>query len=132
MSVVVPPMEQAYGTHKIIPFSTKLNSFFSSLSEVISEGAVDFCDSASRSVVSSVVLSVTSNGTTTLSTNALKRDQIISYTRNPPGIRHSTSRSWIPEFVVDTGFLLVLFEFFKNSSNNWNHHSSSCSICNPH
>ena len=85
MSVVVPPIEQAYGTHKIIPFSTKLNSFFSSFSEMIFAGPVDFsesadCDSASKSVVSSVVLSETSSGTTTaLSTNALWRDQIISY-----------------------------------------------------
>ena len=78
MSVVVPPIEQAYGTHKIIPFSTKLNSFFSSLSETVSTGAVDFCDSASRSVVSSVVLSETSSGTTTLSSNAVYRDPIIS------------------------------------------------------
>ena len=87
MSVVVPPIEQAYGTHKIIPFSTKLNSFFSSFSEIISVVAVDFCDSASKSVVSSVVLSATSSGTTTaLSTNALWRDQIIS--NDPPEIKH--------------------------------------------
>ena len=70
MSVVVPPIEQAYGTHKIIPFSTKLNSFFSSLSEIISAGAVDFCDSTSKSVVSSVLFLDTSSGTTSLSANA--------------------------------------------------------------